>query len=1248
MTYYEFHISKNARKKFAFDKNLFALNGDLIIANFKLARQLSDKINTIRKNEDQPELQITAGQLNALGLLHEINHYIINHYKENENLGVLSKCINHLQQQLGDKELNEVLTEYLHEFPPLKVSKGMQSAEEFLKDTTYEKPNIELVLEELVLLHLENNNPAAAHFKEFFSDKSLSKKVKYIEVIDAAEQFFVNEKTFGKDNLPLFQFLRKPIMASPRNMEGQLDFILENWSVYIYDKFHNRILSSKDLIYEDVKLFIHHGGGEKGTPPVPNYMWEKEFLARVQAKIAAGTELTKEELNFYYSEPERFTEDTDWMPRVVLIAKNAYVWLDQLSKKYMHAITRLDEIPDEELDRLASWNFTALWLIGLWERSSASKKIKQYTGNPEAAASAYSLYDYVIANDLGGDSAFENLKHRAWQRGIRMASDMVPNHTGIFSKWIIEKPEYYLQRNDPPYSGYSFRGPNLSDDERVEVRIEDKYYSKEDAAVVFQRYDNHTGKVKYIYHGNDGTNMPWNDTAQLNLLLPEVRESLIQTIMHVARKTPIIRFDAAMTLAKKHFQRLWFPQPGTGGAIPSRSDFSLSREEFEKAIPEEFWREVVDRMNAEMPQTLLLAEAFWLMEGFFVRTLGMHRVYNSAFMHMMMKEENNKYRELIKNTLDFNPEILKRYVNFMSNPDEETAVNQFGKGDKYFGIAVLMITLPGLPMFGHGQVEGFSEKYGMEYKRAYYDEQIDENLVNRHEAEIFPLIRKRYLYSQVYNFELYDFIDDFGNINENVFAFSNQAGSEKTVVVFNNSYSEAKGTIRYSVPKLRNSNSIKGTTLADALGLQVDNNHFYILFDHKTKLEYLFNGSEINQQGAFLWLRGYEYHVFIDFKEVFDSTGEYHKLHKFLHGRGVHSIIFALKELNLAGIHKEIEQMVNLHNIDLMDSYCFQTEAIEIKVGKEKVFKLEPLPKDVQNNLNALMFEINYIQSPPVDSKRFFENISKRYNGVKVFHSLIKKESNKKSNFKWIESVLAALTSGEGNHQGNQMLFLHQFVSNLLDVYSNNSNEHQEIFDKLLLEKAIWNALTLNDSNTKGDIVLLIINLFSPNFCKAVDALFSSAGRKSLKTNSNVLLFLNELFDDNNLRRYLRVNIHEDVEYFGKENFLTLWNWIFTLYCYDKSRSYFFKENKPEKTKAADSIPCSEAKKVFIEEIKTAFEFIESLKENAEKSGFQTDGLKKLFEIKKVSSAKQTLLKITKTKSKTKLPGKSSRRKKNK
>jgi glycosidase len=50
-----------------------------------------------------------------------------------------------------------------------------------------------------------------------------------------------------------------------------------------------------------------------------------------------------------------------------------------------------------------------------------------------------------LQNELGGEAAFENFKDRAWQRGIRIASDMVPNHTGIYSKWVIEKPDYFIQ-----------------------------------------------------------------------------------------------------------------------------------------------------------------------------------------------------------------------------------------------------------------------------------------------------------------------------------------------------------------------------------------------------------------------------------------------------------------------------------------------------------------------------------------------------------------------------------------------------------------------------------------------------------------------------------------------------------------------------------------------------------------------------------------------------------------------------------
>ena len=105
----------------------------------------------------------------------------------------------------------------------------------------------------------------------------------------------------------------------------------------------------------------------------------------------------------------------------------------------------------------------------------------------DAVASAYSLMDYTIAADLGGESAMHVLRERAWRRGIRMGSDMVPNHFGIDSTWVIHHPERFLSLDHPPYPGYTFNGPDLSEDPRIGVFIEDHYYTRSDAAVVFKR-----------------------------------------------------------------------------------------------------------------------------------------------------------------------------------------------------------------------------------------------------------------------------------------------------------------------------------------------------------------------------------------------------------------------------------------------------------------------------------------------------------------------------------------------------------------------------------------------------------------------------------------------------------------------------------------------------------------------------------------------------------------------------------------
>jgi hypothetical protein len=312
---------------------------------------------------------------------------------------------------------------------------------------------------------------------------------------------------------------------------------------------------------------------------------------------------------------------------------------------------------------------------------------------------------------------------------------------------------------------------------------------------------------------------------------------------------------------------------------------------------------------AEAPDTLLLAEAFWLMEGYFVRTLGMHRVYNSAFMNMLKTEDNRGFRTLIKNTLEFDPQILKRYVNFLNNPDEETAIAQFGTGDKYFGVCLLMSTLPGLPMFGHGQVEGLREKYGMEYSRAYVQENPDGELIRRHEREIFPLLRRRHLFAEVEHFRLFDLYTHQGTVNEDVFAFTNRAGRERVLVLYNNRYAEARGWLRRSAAFKAGPGAagegLAQEELGQALGLPAEAGVYCRFREMMSGLEYLRAARDLHEQGLYVELGAYRFQVFLDFREVREAEGApYAELNAALAGRGVPSLDDALADLLLRPVQQ--------------------------------------------------------------------------------------------------------------------------------------------------------------------------------------------------------------------------------------------------------------------------------------------------------------------------------------------------------
>jgi glycosidase len=945
MPAFEFHVSRRARDTYGFDETLFTFNGNVIFANFYAARTFAQKINAKRS----PDRTVKAAQLNALGLIDELQHYTLKQYREQKNPRVMQEALDYLTAQIGPDEVEKTLRRFVDEFPPVAVYKGEIAIDDYLRGETNGTAHHQIELEEMLMLWLANQNPAFEPYRELFDDAPLRQETAYPQVMIGLREFFASQPAFGPNAQNLLDFLRLPALAAPDSLIAQLEFMRGRWGItlgpYLY-----RMLGGLDFIREEEKAIF--------TGPGPTLV--PVFGAEAQQASLALFGPTVGSSYDFQPEPERFSVDLHWMPRLVLIAKNTYVWLDQLSKKYQRTITRLDQIPDEELDQLRRWGFTGLWLIGLWERSRASQRIKQMMGNPEAVASAYSLMDYRIADDLGGDAALQDLRDRARRRGIRLSSDMVPNHMGVDSNWVIEHPDWFIALDNPPFPSYTFNGPDWSWDGRVGLYLEDHYFNHSDAAVVFKRVDKWTGSTKYIYHGNDGTSFPWNDTAQLDYLKPEVREAVIQTILHVARNFPVIRFDAAMTLAKRHFQRLWFPEPGTGGAIPSRAEYGLTKDQFDAAIPEEFWREVVDRVAAEAPNTLLLAEAFWLMEGYFVRTLGMHRVYNSAFMNLLRDEDNGKYRVVMKNTMEFDPEVLRRYVNFMNNPDEKTAVEQFGKGDKYFGVCVLMSTMPGLPMFGHGQMEGFSEKYGMEYRRAYYNETPDQWLIDRHAREIFPLLHKRYVFAGVEDFLLYDVYTPEGYVDENVFAYSNSYESEKALVVYHNRFADTRGWIHTSAAYAVKTGSGDEKTLVqrelkEGLGLRAADGVYYIFRDQITGLEYIRNGRELCQSGFFIQLRAYEYHVFMDWREVIDDEQRrYAQIAAYLQGGGTPSVDDAIRELYLQPVHGPFKELVNagMFNWLYTERVSDATTELSAAVGDEVAEKATRLFKAI-NDLNG-------------------------------------------------------------------------------------------------------------------------------------------------------------------------------------------------------------------------------------------------------------------------------------------------------
>jgi len=167
----------------------------------------------------------------------------------------------------------------------------------------------------------------------------------------------------------LLELLRAPAVGAPRSLADQLALIRKLWKPLLGDSLEQLLLIAGEILHEEeLAIWMQF------NPP--------DAAAQRRRGKGQGIVASAEVPVFgdQAHEYEKFSPDMAWMPTAVLIAKSTYVWLAQMSRQYSRSISKLDEIPDEELAQLARADSTRFGDRSL-ERSRASKTIKQLCGN---------------------------------------------------------------------------------------------------------------------------------------------------------------------------------------------------------------------------------------------------------------------------------------------------------------------------------------------------------------------------------------------------------------------------------------------------------------------------------------------------------------------------------------------------------------------------------------------------------------------------------------------------------------------------------------------------------------------------------------------------------------------------------------------------------------------------------------------------------------------------------------------------
>src|SRR5919206_2892580 len=115
---FEFHVSRDSRDRYQFDLALFTITGNVVFANFRAARVFAQKMNEQRDLVNFPERAVKPGQINAMGLIDEIMHYLVGMYRqEHGGAGVMRRALAALDERVGAEAVDRTLRRFADTYP---------------------------------------------------------------------------------------------------------------------------------------------------------------------------------------------------------------------------------------------------------------------------------------------------------------------------------------------------------------------------------------------------------------------------------------------------------------------------------------------------------------------------------------------------------------------------------------------------------------------------------------------------------------------------------------------------------------------------------------------------------------------------------------------------------------------------------------------------------------------------------------------------------------------------------------------------------------------------------------------------------------------------------------------------------------------------------------------------------------------------------------------------------------------------